>query len=847
MAHRGTHTPPSVAARAAALLLSAFVLLAASPPRVLAQDADTPLQRDDLGVTVTAGYGGTVVPGRWIPVEVHLAPRIPVAGVLAVVTQGDNGTQAEGRRVEVAAGGAEVHRFVVPPSHDASVELRLGQGGDDGSGQTMRFAVRSGDGAGYQVGLLAERLPSAVPNITAFALQARASTAAVAPAWLDRSAEALDPLATLIAPATTLRSLDDTAVERLRAAVARGLDLVVIADADGPIDVPLPADWLPADSATSAQITSPDGLTAAARTVTPVAGAWPVSPADLGADGSTAPVAAAVAAGRGRVVVTGVAFGDGPMGVDGGFWGLLAQPSGITQQHGSAGTTRIFHNAPETLRGGGIDIPPLWLLAGFLGAYVLAVGPVNALVLSRIRRQQLAWVTVPAITLVFASAAWLGAGGGAPSLGLSSRAAWWMDGGAGEVVTAAVRAPRAGAHTIDLPGAGWAVIGTGYNRRAEVERDGDRTTLELQLEALEVGTALAQRSLDAPPPMTVEMTALPGGLAFSVTNTTSVTIDDVTVRAATRSVPLGALAPGETREDSFELGQSLPISQAFGDDFEGLRGPDGTVTGPQALQVLLRWSLLDGAPGTVWVTGIPSEDLGLGTIGADGKATTSQGTLVAVGTRMPAGDDGASVFAIGRQPVVAGFGDVWQPGPLTIEGRTEAVLRFRVPHTTALAAGDAVLQSDLERGMLNDGGPGFRELCFTQEVRDQDGNLLAAGEACGDPDFPPMPPCPDVQCEFDGRETLEICDADGECRKATVTIPDLEQLPDLPEQRGLEVFDVIGRAWIPLAEAFPDGVGEPDRLLSPLGELYVRVSGELHPFDFSGRGVSLGPRPGGAA
>lgn len=46
-------------------------------------------------------------------------------------------------------------------------------------------------------------------------------------------------------------------------------------------------------------------------------------------------------------------------------------------------------------------LPPFWLLLGFLGAYIIVLVPVNYAVLKRWDRRELAWVTTPAIVIVF--------------------------------------------------------------------------------------------------------------------------------------------------------------------------------------------------------------------------------------------------------------------------------------------------------------------------------------------------------------------------------------------------------------------------------------------------------------
>ncbi len=47
------------------------------------------------------------------------------------------------------------------------------------------------------------------------------------------------------------------------------------------------------------------------------------------------------------------------------------------------------------------ELPKPWGLAAFLAFYVLLVGPVNYFILSRLDKRELAWLTVPALTIIF--------------------------------------------------------------------------------------------------------------------------------------------------------------------------------------------------------------------------------------------------------------------------------------------------------------------------------------------------------------------------------------------------------------------------------------------------------------
>jgi len=54
-----------------------------------------------------------------------------------------------------------------------------------------------------------------------------------------------------------------------------------------------------------------------------------------------------------------------------------------------------------------LDLPSFLYICGWLGIYVLAVGPVNYLILRRVKRAELAWVTIPVLVILFSCLAYI--------------------------------------------------------------------------------------------------------------------------------------------------------------------------------------------------------------------------------------------------------------------------------------------------------------------------------------------------------------------------------------------------------------------------------------------------------
>lgn len=805
------------------------------------------LSAEDLGLDVEVGYDGQVVSGRWLPVAVTIAPTRLFAGDLGVVVETGNGRMVETRAVEVAAGSTKVFRFLVPPAHNVRVQVAA-TGEDEG----LNVQPRLQRADTFLVGVLGDRVPADARPIVSAPLDQRGTFVAVDPAFLERSSRALDPLSALVVTPAVLADLDDRTRTRVEAAVATGVDLVVVPTTDGALDLGLP--WVAATGATTVQLDR-DGSRQAARVLDPGPLAWSLSPADLGWSEETRAIATAVNAGKGRVVVAGLPLGGG--GDDGGdaYWGRLLQPNtpvGIS--NGTETFDHIAQAAGEGLRSDGVDLPAMPFIALSLLLYLVLVGPVNGFVLGRMGRRELAWVTVPALTVVFTAGAFVASAGAESSSGISGRAAYWIDGQGTQLQAAALRAPRAGDHRLVFAGDDWDLAPAMWSPvPAVVERTGGDTVMRMSLEAMQVGTATAYRDLSGPAPLSLDLDPTPGGARVSVTNTSPATMSDVQVRAGTLVVRHGTLAAGDTAVLELD-GATLPVQRDWHDTFAGLRDAEGTVAAPRSLEALVRWAAVDGNPGVVWATGTSETDLGLSAPRADGSRTDDQGSFVAVGVTAGLPGTDTLPWEVDRQLLTTGFGEAWRPGPLAVEGRVEAVLRYRLPNEGPVGELVPSLGRGALEGMLHHGegdGPVVEE-CRTVEERDEAGNLVSVSEECTveavevmppPPDVRPgVPPCPPdaVSCVVDGN-SWEFCFPDGSCEggASDVAAP-MPAMPDpLPHGEGaeLEIYDHVAQSWTAVETAF-DGVRDTTAFLSPLGEVFVRAVGELHPFDFSGRGIA---------
>ncbi len=670
------------------VLLAVFLLLQA-PAVVEAQEPT-----EALGLEVVTNYGAISTPARWQPVEVALEPLRPLSGSLEITVAGPEGETTYARDVEVAASSRSVYRLVVPLGRVTAGFVEPGQD------PVVVRADAEQPGAEFLIGFLGEP-PAGLPPVRHEPTARTGAWVGLDEEWLSVSPHALEPLGALVAEMDALEALPEEAVRNLATAVAAGTDLFVVGQ--GPVSLgPLQADG-------------------PAWTVT---GSEPAEVRPLG---------------RGRIGDVAAMPGEG----DSALWSTLLGPQGANGRGSEWDLTRAPYQFPRLLADEDAGVPAVPWLASFLVVYVLVVGPVNGIVLARLRRRELAWITVPVVTAIFTAAAFAGAVGGRPALGVGARLAYWVDGVGAEVAVVAVRNPTPGTREASLPGGGWTVQAFGNAGGATIEA-GEDVRASIDLSALQLGGLVGTRPLPGTPPLELAAVAGPDEVQVTVRNTSGSPLSDVVVRAATTSTRVGNLAAGAEQTVTLD-GERLRPVDPYRDLLNGLGAA------PASLEALLRGSMLDGSPGLVWALGHGGPGLPLE---AGGDAAEDEGTLLAVAVtpELP-GDGRVGPFAVDRE-LVSATRQSYLPTPMSIEGPDEVVLRFRFP------AGGQVdrLHQDLERGV-------------------------------GDV------------------ETLSL-------------------------------WDVPGRQWVPIGDAFgPDGA-EPERFLSPLGEVHVRVSGQPGIFDFSARSVS---------
>ena len=348
--------------------------------------------------------------GSWAAIEVDLQNDGPeIRGEL----QMDGGSQANARyamAVSLPTGSRKTYVLhAQPPAFGRNVTIDLVADGQKVESVTVAYLVH--DPTQLVVGVIADQ-PGPLVSQIKLPSNTNGVDPAVVPltiADLPARVEGWSVLDRLIWQDVDSNNLTPEKLEALRRWVAAGGRLIIVGGSAGigtlsafPDDIlPYrPTATLDADPAvlTSLLGAAPDGAT----DVPAMAGALARGRA-LATSGDRA-IAAELGYGAGRVTIlgfdtTGAWLKDSkpieslwrtilPARTSDGK--LLADDSQLIQ---------AVYQLPS------LALPPTEGLLGIIGAYILIIGPINYLILKRLDRRELAWVTMPVLVLAFAGAA----------------------------------------------------------------------------------------------------------------------------------------------------------------------------------------------------------------------------------------------------------------------------------------------------------------------------------------------------------------------------------------------------------------------------------------------------------
>ena len=212
----------------------------------------------------------------------------------------------------------------------------------------------------------------------------------------------------------------------------------------------------------------------------------------------------------------------------------------------------------------GLRLPSLGTLLFFLLAYTVVIGPLNFFVLRRLKRRELAWVTIPVLVLLFSTITYFT---GFRSRG-SAAVLHTLTVVQGSIEAEQVRAqsavglysPQRGRFSLTMPYDATAVplsgatFGAGSSQVDAIVRAGDLTLRDIRSDTGQV-TAFLIDTYAPRPALTGEAHVADDGSALIVTlrNEGGVVFENAVVVYGDQQLAVGDLAAGETREGRLRL------------------------------------------------------------------------------------------------------------------------------------------------------------------------------------------------------------------------------------------------------------------------------------------------------
>jgi len=396
-----TNTSASRAARLVpvALLLGALLL---------AGGTGTALAASQVSIEARALVGGRYEVGGWVAIAVSLVNEgAPTEGSL--VAEGEDGIIS--RFVEMPAGANKVVMlYVAPEAFQRSVTVRYDEpNGDVQATVEVRVLEQSndqyvtvGDGAGTLRPQLSTGDDLGVPE-----------PLSLATADLPERPEPLSGIAAMVwaGDSSALGEGQRRALERW---VADGGNLVVIGGPDWQARTAAFADLLPVEGMAAIDDVALDGLAAWAGSDAAPMPAATVSAGTLRddavaivtADDGTV-LASMRSVGAGRVILLGADFAtDEFRGWDGSprLWSRLLPTGavfeqffggGMPPQEAESSIAQAIGNIPS------LEVPGAELLLVMIVAYILLIGPISYVILRRLDRREMAWITAPLLVVLF--------------------------------------------------------------------------------------------------------------------------------------------------------------------------------------------------------------------------------------------------------------------------------------------------------------------------------------------------------------------------------------------------------------------------------------------------------------
>jgi hypothetical protein len=565
-------------------LASADVALAASP-------SPSPQPNPDIHIEAHALLDGNVRPGAWTAIAVHVENTGPaIDGELRIGTTQGTGSQY-GLEVHLASPAKQsVTLYAQTQIFGSRVNVDLVVA--DSVIARAQVPIKSHDAYTPIVAVIAEHPEGMLAQINAALVNPNITTSSVITigvADLPPRVEAWAAVDRLVWQDVDSALLTPAQAEALRLWLGAGGQLIVVGGTTqtNPLkgfDLPN-ADLLPFDPTHT--------IDAAATDLVPLIGALPADAATTPAIGGTLRRGTVLArsgddviaaqAGYGRGQVTFVGFNPAEHWLATGstassLWHrLLPAVSGPAlnplQLADDSQIVYALQNLPS------VDLPPIEQLFVLLVAYIALIGPINYVVLRRLDKREWAWITIPALVVVFAVGSY---GLGATLKGSDVivnevgvvRAAQGSSRGIGQVYIG-IYSPTRRSFQVSIPGG--ALLS---NPVTQVQQSGTEQPLDVlfgdsasHLRNFDVGFGVlrgfrAEAPADAPQ-VESDLHLAAGKLQGTVTNRSDSTLENIAVVFGGGVAVIDSLEAGKTRTIDIDTTQGSQYGYALADRIFG--------------------------------------------------------------------------------------------------------------------------------------------------------------------------------------------------------------------------------------------------------------------------------------
>lgn len=537
-------------------------------------------QTSPFTLDVRAGFDGAYRSGEWFPVTVELANSGPdVRAVLEWDFPGQPGEMRFQRAVDLPNGARKrVSMAVLSRGFARNGRMRLLDGDTPVAEQNVR--IIDIDPTMYLVGVISDDA-TLLNSLDALQI-ANYSSADVRHVTLDMlpdQAAALMALNALFLHNVDTSSLRDTQRAALQLWVQQGGQLIVsggtgaaqtIAGVDPLLPITVAGSLGAGSLARLATLGGAGGLPAGESVPLSTGQLRTGTEALLGDsnDPASLPLLYRQTVGSGSVIFT--AFDIAELRDWRGETALWQNLLGAQADARATPLTQRDNLLRDTLRQPASQLPSAGLLLVLLATYLLMIGPINYIVLRRMGRLELAWLTIPATVLVFSTAFYV-VGFGLRSGQTQLQQIAIVQGTEHQVRGTATAyiglfSPRRARYDLALPGdtlvsqlRSW--IDGGGDDAVILVTDADVRINDLLVDVGSLRTIAAQRSIELPLRVESTVRTQRDAVRGDVRNVGTTTLEDALIVSGLTFQPLGTLNPGDTAQVDFSTAtQNFPWS-----------------------------------------------------------------------------------------------------------------------------------------------------------------------------------------------------------------------------------------------------------------------------------------------